>query len=230
MLSTEEIKHKVGEEAAQLVKEDMVIGIGSGSTVFYFIESLAKRVKSGLNITGVPTSLYTLSLAEKGGINMTQLNDVPSIDLTIDGADEIDNSLQLIKGGGAALLQEKMVAASSKEVVIIADSRKLKDQLGAFPLPVEVVPYGWKQVQKKLRSLYHIEIELRIQNGEPLITDHGHYILDCHFGRITDAAFLNSSLHLIPGVVETGLFINLCNKALVGQPDGSIRQIRKPGL
>ena len=228
MLSVSEIKQKVGEEAANIIQSGMVVGIGSGSTVFHFIEAVAKRVKKGLRFTGIPTSLHTLSLSEQQGIKMSKLNDMPGIDITIDGADEIDMNLQLIKGGGGALLQEKMVAAVSKQLIIIADNSKSKKQLGDFPLPVEVIPYGWKPVQEKISLDYSIRAELRIKEGAPYVTDHGHYILDCHFQNISDPFYLNTSLHLIPGVVETGLFIDLCKLAIIGQPDGSIQYIPKP--
>lgn len=228
MLSVNEIKQKVAAEAVNFVQQDMVIGIGSGSTVFYFIEELGKKVKSGLRVTGVPTSLQTLSLANEQGINMTSLNDLPAIDLVIDGADEIDPQLQLIKGGGAALLQEKMVANAAREVLIIADNSKSVSRLGKFPLPVEVIPHGCKIVQQQIQQRYNIKAPLRIKNDRPLVTDHGHYILDCYFEKIEDAASLNIDLHLIPGVVETGLFVNLCHKALIGHPDGHIETISRP--
>lgn len=227
MISVKEIKQKVAAEAVNFVHQDMVIGIGSGSTVFYFIEELGKKVKSGLKITGVPTSQQTLALATERGISMLSLNDLPVIDIVIDGADEIDPQLQLIKGGGAALLQEKMVANASREIIIITDNSKTVPQLGKFPLPVEVIPYGWKSVQQQILRQYSVKSAIRMKNNSPLITDHGHYILDCYFERIKDASLLNIELHLIPGVVETGLFINLCHKALIGQPDGSIRTIDK---
>jgi ribose 5-phosphate isomerase A len=227
LLSINEIKQRAGEEAAKLVQPGMVIGIGSGSTVFYFIEALAKRIRTGFDCVAVPTSLATLSLSGRQGIKMTQLNDIPSIDITIDGADEIDSNLQLIKGGGGALLQEKMVAAASKQLVVIADNGKLKNRLGEFPLPVEIIPYGWKPVQEPISGNYSIKAELRMKEGAPYITDHGHYILDCHFQNITDPISLNTTLHLIPGVVETGLFIDLCKMALIGFPDGTVQRITK---
>jgi len=227
MLSTDKIKQAVGEEAAGLVKNDMTIGIGSGTTVFFFIESLAKKVQQGLYCKAVPTSSQTLSLAQKQGINMIELNETGSIDLVIDGADEIDENLQLTKGGGGALLQEKMVAAASKQLVIIADSNKVKKQLGSLPLPLEVIPYGWKQVQHRIESQYSITTILRMKDETPFISDHGHYILDCHFPIIKDPASLNSSLHLIPGVVETGLFVDMCNLAIIGYADGHIKHLTR---
>lgn len=227
MLSIEEIKQKVAAEAVNFIGQDMVIGIGSGSTVFYFIEELGKRVKNGLKCKGIPTSMQTLSLVTQQGIDMTSLNDLPVIDLVIDGADEIDPQLKLIKGGGAALLQEKMVANAAKEVIIIADNSKIVSQLGKFPLPVEVIPYAWKLVQQQIQKQYHVRSQIRMKNEKPLVTDHGHYILDCYFEKITDASMLNIELHLIPGVMETGLFINLCHKALIGHPDGHIETINR---
>jgi ribose 5-phosphate isomerase A len=227
MLSPDQIKQVVAREAASLVQDNTVIGIGTGSTIAHFIPALAQRVQTGLHCIAVPTSVQTQLLASQHGIQTAALNDVPFIDLSIDGADEIDNNLQLIKGGGGALLQEKMVAAACRERIIIADNSKLKAQLGTFPLPVEIVPYGWKQVQRQAEHLYNIQAILRVKDGQPFLTDHGHYILDCHFRGIKDPAGLNSALHLIPGVVETGLFVNMCEKAIIGYPDGSTRHITR---
>jgi len=227
MLSTNEIKQMLGQEAAKLVKQGMTIGIGSGSTVFYFIEALAERVTNGLTFKAVPTSEQTRLLSMQKGINTISLNDVDEIVLTIDGADEIDPQLQLIKGGGGALLQEKMVAAASKQLIIIADNSKLVAQLGSFPLPVEVVPYGWKQVQQSIQQLYFIKCDLRMTNNKPLVTDHGHNILDCHFRQITEPINLNNELHQIPGVVETGLFINMAGTVMIGYADGNIKLLNR---
>jgi ribose 5-phosphate isomerase A len=228
MLSTDKIKELVGHAAARLVTSDMTIGIGSGTTVFYFIEAMGKKVRDGFNFQGIPTSTQTREWALKQGIRIVELDEAGSIDLTIDGADETDHQLQLIKGGGGFLLQEKMVAAASNRLVIIADHGKLKDQLGAFPLPVEIVRYGWKQTQQHIEELFGIETKLRLKKGRAYETDHGHYILDCHFTVITDPATVNQSLHLVPGVVETGLFVNMCQQALIGYPDGTVREINKP--
>ena len=227
MLSTDEIKKLVAEKAVDLVKDGMILGIGSGSTVAYFIAAIAKRFREGLVCTSVPTSSQTKLLAAKEGIKLTELNDVSVIDLTIDGADEADHQLQLIKGGGGYLLQEKMVAAASREMVVIADDKKYRPVLGEFPLPVEVIPYGWKQVRTKIEKSFGIEIKLREKEGKPFATDHGHYILDCCFQKIEDPAALNTILHLIPGIVETGLFVDMCNKAIIGYPDGSTRVFEK---
>jgi ribose 5-phosphate isomerase A len=225
MLSSQEIKKLAGTAAISLVENDMVLGVGTGTTVYWFIMALAEKVKNGLRCQAVPTSKQTETLVRQYNIPILALNDVNSIALTIDGADEIDPSFQLIKGGGGALLQEKMVAAASGRLVIIADHTKLVDCLGKFPLPIEVIPYGWKQVQKQITTLYNIESTLRLKEGQPFITDHGHYILDCHFGQITDAPKLEIILNNIPGVVENGLFIHRAQQALVAFPDGSIKTI-----
>jgi ribose 5-phosphate isomerase A len=220
--SIQQIKKMVGEAGAQLVKNDMVIGIGSGSTVGYFISALGQRTRDGLSFKAVPTSTQSKALALAEGIKLLELGDVSSIDLTIDGADELDTQLRLIKGGGGFLLQEKLVAAVSTQLVIIADYGKLKDQIGAFALPIEVVPYGWNHIQKRLLDRFGKKSMLRLKDGKPYVTDHGHYLLDCAFGLIADPDELNTELHLIPGVVETGLFLNMATKALVGYPDGKI--------
>lgn len=222
----EEIKKKVGKYAADLVKQGMIIGIGSGSTVHWLIEELGQRVKQGLRITAIPTSIQTSELAKKATIPVGDLDDVESLVLTIDGADEIDPNGRLIKGGGGALLQEKIVAAASKELIIIADSSKLVQQLGKFPLPVEVIPFGYKQVEQNIIvSGLCKKISLRKNAKGVFVTDHGHYILDCYYEKIADPEMLNTALHLIPGVVETGLFINMANKAIIGYEDGSVKMI-----
>jgi len=227
LLLTNEIKQQLGKEAAQLVQQNMILGIGSGSTVFFFIQALGKRIANGLQCTAVPTSEQSRLLAEQNGIATIALNDIDEITFTVDGADEIDPQLQLIKGGGGALLQEKMVAAASKQLIIIADHSKLVSQLGSFPLPVEVIPYGWKQAQHHIKNRYSINCDLRIQNEKTFITDHEHYILDCHFRKIKDVISLNNELHQIPGVVETGLFINMADMAIIGYPDGTLKRINR---
>jgi ribose 5-phosphate isomerase A len=225
-MSQEEIKKKTGVYAADYVKPGMTIGIGSGSTVYYLIEELGLRIKQGLEVNAVPTSRQTAQLAGKAGIPISDLDNIDKLLLTIDGADEIDPHGQLIKGGGGALLQEKIVAAASEELIIIADSSKLVHQLGKFALPVEVIPFGYKQAEQKISVAGSCqEISLRKKNRRVFITDHGHYILDCHFEKISHASALNLSLHLIPGVVETGLFINMATKAIIGYEDGEIKVI-----
>lgn len=224
MLTANDIKKKVGEQAAGLIKPGMTAGIGTGSTAYWLLMALGKKVQEGLTIRCVPTSRETARLATAQQIPLVELNDTAAIDITIDGADEIDPQGQLIKGGGGALLQEKMVAAASRQLVIIADHTKLVQQLGAFPLPVEVIPFGWKQVQRRIREIYHVDSSLRIKDNQPLITDHGHYILDCHFEQISDAFTLNVTLNTMPGVVDNGLFIKMATSTIIGYPDGTIRQ------
>ena len=225
MDTKDEIKQHAAIEAIRFVQPGLTIGIGTGSTVYWFIQELAKKVKQGLACRCVPTSTGSKQLAEKLGIPLLELNEVEKIDVTIDGADEIDRQLRLIKGGGGALLQEKMVAAASAKLVIIADSSKLVEQLGVFPLPVEVIPYGWKQVQRRIHSLYDIQVSLRMKDGEIFITDHGHYILDCHFGEIKEPEKITVALNMLPGVVENGLFIKMAATAIIASPGGTIKTL-----
>lgn len=227
MLSSEEIKQLVAKQAAQVVTNNMTIGIGSGSTVYWLIMELGQRIRQGLFFRAVPTSKKTAALAAQQNIPLADLNSVDRIDLTIDGADEIDPHLQLIKGGGGALLQEKMVGAASRELLIIADHTKLVEQLGKFPLPLDVIPFGWKQVQRRMQESYHIEATLRMKDAEPFVTDHGNYILDCHFQQIEHADKLTYELNGIPGVTENGLFINMADLAVIGYPDGTTETLHK---
>lgn len=226
MLTLEEIKKNICIYAVDFIKHEMLIGLGTGTTVYWLIQELGKRIKQGLKVTAVPTSEQTAQLAKKAGIVVSDLNALDRLTLTIDGADEIDPQGQLIKGGGGALLREKIVAAASDELIIIADSSKLVHQLGTFPLPVEVVPFGYKQAMRRIiQKTLCKRINLRKKNDEIFITDHNHYILDCEFEKIDDASLLNNVLHQIPGVVETGLFINMTTKAVVGFEDGRVEVI-----
>ena len=226
MLSAQEIKKKAGQEAAALISNGMTIGLGTGSTVFFLIEELGRRIKQGLSFRAVPTSVQTVELASAMGMQLVDLNEVDQLEITIDGADEIDPHGRLIKGGGGALLQEKIVAAASKEMVVIADESKLVETLGRFPLPVEVIPFGYKHVIDSIKKqTYCGQLILREKNGKPFITDHQHYIIDCHFGSIGDVTALDAILRSIVGVVETGLFFGLASGALIGRGDGSIERI-----
>ncbi len=215
----EELKKKAGEEAVKYVKDGMILGLGTGSTVKYTILKLGEMVKEGLDIVGIPTSRATEKLAMDVGIKLGDLNDYEYIDLTIDGADEVDGNLNLIKGGGGALLREKMIAYASKYEVIVVDESKVKEYLGDFPLPVEIVRFGYKKTMKNLESL-GCKPSLRIRNGEPYITDNGNYIVDCKFERIMQPEKLERRIDEIPGVVEIGLFINLANEVIIGKKDG----------
>ena len=222
MLTQDAIKQKLGTYAAGLIKPGMKIGLGTGSTVYWLLKELGKRKKEGLDFTAVCTSVQTQKILTEEGINFLSLDEVDRLQLTIDGADEVDVSGNLIKGGGGALLQEKIVAAASDELTIIIDEKKDVQTLGAFPLPVEVISFGWKQVQRKIQNEYNIETGVREKEGEIFITDHKHYILDCYFKTIPDPPQLNMELHLIPGVVETGLFIGMATQIIIGYSDGSI--------
>lgn len=212
--------------AAGMVSQGMSIGLGSGTTVFWLIRELAERVNDGLQITVVATSKETANLAKAAGIRLADLNEVEKLPLTIDGADEIDPKGQLIKGGGGALLQEKMVAAASAKLVIIADDSKLVNQLGKFALPIEVIPSGYKRVEQRILQMGVCKnAMLRKKDRNIFITDHQHYILDCDCEKIPDPSSLNILLHLIPGVVETGLFIDMASQAVIGHEDGSVEVI-----
>ncbi|SCC42976.1 Ribose-5-phosphate isomerase A [Bacillus thuringiensis] len=214
------LKQLAGEYAANFVKYGMKVGLGTGSTVYWTIQKLGERVKEGLSFQAVPTSKETEVLAKQLNISLISLNDVQSLDLTIDGADEIDANLQLIKGGGGALLREKIVATSSKELIIIADESKLVTHLGTFPVPVEIIPFSWKQTERKIQSL-GCQTTLRLKNNETFITDNKNMIIDCIFPHnISNPANLHTQLKMITGVVETGLFVNMTSKAIIGTENG----------
>lgn len=221
MLTKDEIKKRVAVAALDYVQPGMTIGIGTGTTAWWLVEALGENVKNGFACVCVPTSKETAAHAKSLGIRLKELNEVDAIDITIDGADEIDASLNLIKGGGGALLQEKMVAAASAKYCIIAGADKKTATLGGFPLPVEVIPFGWKQVKHQLEREWKVDVQVR-GGTTPFITDHGHYIIDCDFKSIPDPASLNSQLHLIPGVVETGLFVQMADIVLLAGEDGII--------
>ncbi|CAM3894108.1 ribose 5-phosphate isomerase A [Bacillus mobilis] len=218
------LKQLAGEYAANFVKDGMKVGLGTGSTVYWLIQKLGERVKEGLSIQAVPTSKETEVLAKQLSIPLIPLNEIGILDLTIDGADEIDSNLQLIKGGGGALLREKIVATSSKELIIIADESKLVTHLGTFPLPVEITPFSWKQTESKIQAL-GCQTTLRLKNNETFITDNNNLIIDCVFPHdISNPANLHTQLKMITGVVETGLFVNMTSKAIIGTKNG-IKQL-----
>ena len=198
----------VGEKAAGFIKDGMVVGLGTGSTVYYTILKLGQLVKEGLSIQGIPTSTQTAELAKKLNIPLVGFQEIRQIDVAIDGADEVDSNLNLIKGGGGALLREKIIAKAAQKFIVVATPSKLVDQLGAFPLPVEVVPFGIEMTEKQLKEL-GCEPRLRRLNGKPYRTDNGNHIFDCIFPEISEAKRLEARLNLIPGVVENGLFIDM---------------------
>ena len=216
---SEQEKRLAAERSLQFVQDGMCLGLGSGSTAAVMLELLGQRVRDGLQICGVPTSTSSDRLARQAGIPLIGFDKVTALDLTIDGADEADQGLNLIKGGGGALLREKIVASLSRHIVIIVDSQKQVDRLGKFPLPVEVVQFAWQPVARHLADL-GAEVVLRLDPaGQPYETDEGNYILDCNFGRIDDPPTLNRVLDAMPGVMEHGLFVNLAHTLIVGHED-----------
>jgi len=217
-------KRASGEAAALLVEDGMVVGLGTGSTAAWFVKALAARK---LDILGVPTSLATANLAQSLGIRLGELGPVKSIDLTVDGADEIGPALALIKGGGAALLREKLVWEASKRCVVIADAEKRVAKLGKFPLPIEVVAFGHETTMLRIcDALSECDLgvapRLRLKGGVPVKTDNGNLIYDAACGRIEDPALLADALKSVTGVVEHGLFLDLADVALVGTADGVV--------
>lgn len=212
--------------ALDLVRDGMRLGLGTGSTAAHFVQALGARVADGLNVLCVPTSEATRQLAEKLNIPLSTLDEIPQLDLTVDGADELDDQLRLIKGGGGALLIEKIVATASESMVVIADESKAVAQLGAFPLPVEVVPVGLRATQALIKGMAgeagcEGAIELRTgPDEEPFYTDQNNLILDCHFGAIPEPEVLHFAIKRLPGVVEVGLFLGIADAAIVAGQQG----------
>lgn len=217
-MKQDELKRQVAYEAVKDIQDGMTIGIGTGSTMRYAIEKLGEYVKNGLQIKGVPTSEDTAELARRHHIPLTDLSEVTHLDLAIDGADEVDAHLQLIKGGGGALLREKIVANATDNFIVIIDKTKYVKTLGKFKLPVEVVPFGWERTARAIESL-GCQVTLRTKDSKIYITDNNHYILDCDFGEICNPEQLHHDLIAIIGVVETGLFINMTKKVLVSRSE-----------
>lgn len=213
-------KRRAAEEAALLVQSGMVVGLGTGSTAAFAVEAIGRRLAAGdlADIRAVPTSTRTLTQADGLGIPLTSLNEVPRLDLTIDGADEVDAQGDMIKGGGGALLWEKMVAAQSDRYVIVVDEGKVVERLGRFPLPVEVVPFGWRTHLTAIEALGATPKVRLGDGGKPFKTDEGHFIIDCRFdGEIRDPEAVHHTLKRRPGVVETGLFLGFGPTVIVGR-------------
>jgi ribose 5-phosphate isomerase A len=220
-------KFVAAKRACDYVESGMRVGLGTGSTAAWLVKSLGEMVREeGLKITGVPTSSRTADLARAAGIEIVTLDEARWLDVTIDGADEFDPEMNLIKGGGGALLMEKIVATASDQMVVIADTTKEVAALGAFPLPVEVIPFGWQTtrglIQETLSGLDVMgdKVTRRMAGDEPFRTDEGNFILDLHLGRIGNARQLALILNQIPGVVENGLFIDICDVVIIGHSDG----------
>lgn len=221
-------KENAAHAAMDFVEDGMTLGLGTGSTAKYFVENLAEEVADGLVVRGVPTSEQTRRLAESLGVPLVDVEQVDRIHLTVDGADEVDEHAQLIKGGGAALLREKIIANASDLMIVIADSSKKVDMLGQFPLPVEVTPFGYTITAKKaydaLTKAGVLKPMINVRTGpanKPIVTDGGNFILDCSCGAIPDAPLASALLSNIPGVVEHGLFINLARTVIIGADDGA---------
>ena len=225
-MSDQDSQKKAAARAAlEYVKPQMKVGLGTGSTARYFIDFLGAKVKEGLSVQCVPTSVETRKQAESLGIPLTTLEAHPFIDLAVDGADEFDAEFNVMKGGGGALLREKIVASSARHVVIIADQSKKVKQLGAFPLPIEVIPFGVKATAWKIERALHLfnlkaKMNIRLRDGKPFRSDGGNVIIDCAIGQIPDPGRLASVLSTIPGIVDHGLFIGICGIILMGTPEG----------
>mgnify|MGYP002075354054 CR=1 FL=1 len=216
-------KQAAAHKAVAYIKDGMIVGLGTGSTAFWAIQYLAEKVQQGLRVTAIATSDETEKIARQCGIAVVELDTVDHIDIDIDGADEIDGEMNLIKGGGGALLREKIVAAASREFIVIADNSKQVEVLGKFPLPVEIIPFGWRHTAAQLAALGCYTL-LREREDKTFITDNGNYILDCHFSSITDSATLEQRINNIPGVVESGLFVKMARRIIVGYNDGTAKE------
>lgn len=229
MTTADLAKINAATKALEYVKDGMLLGLGTGSTSAHFVRLLGERVRQGLRVKGVPTSEATRNLAEQVGVPLLEISQIDKLDLDIDGADEIDPQFRLIKGGGGALLREKIVAAASGQMIVIADEAKDVDVLGAFPLPVEVVRFGFTLTQKRIAEALREtgcagdEVTLRVSGkaNEPFITDSGHYILDAHAERIAQPEALGAALKNIAGVVEHGLFLGLARTVIIGKAKGA---------
>ncbi|PZQ96791.1 MAG: ribose 5-phosphate isomerase A [Cereibacter sphaeroides] len=222
-------KFVAAKRAVEFIESGMRLGLGSGSTAAWMVRCLGERVREeGLKVVGVPTSSRTAELARQVGITVSSLDEVKWLDLTIDGADEFDPDLNLIKGGGAALLQEKIVATASDRMIVIADAAKEVGQLGAFPLPVEVIPFGWQTTKALIEEMLEgmdvlgRDCTLRMNGDRPLLTDEANYIVDLHLKRIGSPRQLALVMNQIPGVVENGLFIDICDVVIIGHGDGRV--------
>ncbi len=228
MSKQDEAKKRAGQRAIdEFIVDGMKLGLGSGTTSHFFVRALGLRVRDGLTLTATTTSIATTAVAMEAGIAITDINDIGDIDLTIDGPDEIDRQLRMIKGGGACLLWEKIVANASKKMITICDESKIVESLGQFPLPVEIVQFGWRQtelaVRRKLENhgIEVADIKIRETDAGTVITDSGNFILDCWCGKINNPAILETVLNTVPGVVENGLFTHQADGMVVGRFDGT---------
>ncbi|AVK51335.1 ribose-5-phosphate isomerase A [Clostridium beijerinckii] len=213
-------KRVAGEKSAEYIKDGMILGLGTGSTAYYMIKKVGELIKNGMKIKAVATSKSTESLARELKIPLLSIDEVDKIDLAIDGVDEIDNEFNAIKGGGGALFREKIVASLANEVIWIMDESKLVDGIGEFPLPVEILPYGYKHVIKELQD-YSLNPKIRMKEEEIFVTDNGNYIVDLHIGKPMNINDVYNKVNKITGVLETGLFINMCDRIIIGTSSGT---------
>ncbi|MDR0778498.1 MAG: ribose-5-phosphate isomerase RpiA [Methanomassiliicoccaceae archaeon] len=223
---TVDLKRMAAEKAVDdFVKDGMIVGLGTGSTAYYAIKRVGELVSNGYKLKCVATSVQTEKIARECGIDIVELDDIDHIDVTIDGADEVDPNMQLIKGLGGALLREKIVASVSRQEIIIADDSKLVETLGTKgPLPVEVLKFGYKKTKIALEKQRCTAV-LRMKDGKIFITDGGNYIYDCKFDRIDNPFFLESRINVIPGVIDNGLFLNMTTAVVISSPDGKVRMM-----
>ncbi|MBS1601678.1 MAG: ribose-5-phosphate isomerase RpiA [Bacteroidetes bacterium] len=213
-------------KAIEYIKDGMTVGLGTGSTAYWAIQGIGEMVKKGLSIRAIATSVQSEDLARELNIPLVPFAEIDHLDVTIDGADEVDQELNLIKGGGGALLREKIVAQATRFYVIIVDESKLVRQLGAYPLPVEVTPFGWELTERRLRAL-GCTPRMRMKDGAPFITDNQQYIFDCSFGVIEDPARLHRQVSEITGVMEDGFFIGMASVVISGAPGGEIKIVKR---
>lgn len=219
-MDKEQFKQMAAEKAVEEIQPGAIVGLGTGSTVYYVLLALGKKIRDGLDITGIATSKQTEMISADQGIPLSTLAEHPVIDLTIDGADEIDPNLNLIKGGGGALVREKIIAYASKRLVIVADESKLVSVLGTtFALPVEVLQFGWEATQTAINNICG-KSTMRYSDEKPFLSDNGNYILDCRFDTIRQPAQIELQLNNLPGVVENGLFVSRADKAIIGTASG----------
>ncbi|SFE22332.1 ribose-5-phosphate isomerase [Lentibacillus persicus] len=218
MTKQDNAKKLAGEASLTHVENGMTIGLGSGSTVYWMMRKLGEHIKEGLNVKGIASSRQTETWAAEFGVPLTNFHETQHIDVAIDGADEVDEAWNLIKGGGGALVREKVIADAAEKFVVIADESKLVSRLGDFHLPVEILPFGWEVTAERIAHLGGRTV-LRKRDGEAFVSDNGNYIVDCDFGIITDAEKLHKQLKLLTGVVETGLFINMADEVIAGYAD-----------
>jgi ribose 5-phosphate isomerase A len=225
-MANDQEKEAAARASLKFVKDGMVLGLGTGSTAAYFIKLLGEEVKHGLKVRGIPTSVRSRELAEGLGIPLTTLDECQEIDVTVDGADEVDPQLRLIKGGGGALLREKIVASATKKMVVVADASKQVKVLGKFPLPVEVIKFAQALVAKRIRALGADALLRQGDDGKPFLTDENNHILDCRFGEIRDVEGLARQLSDMPGVVEHGLFIGMVSVVLFARGEEIVELMR----